>query len=106
MLPVGVGVGVGVALTVTLSDATTAATACADDPVAVRVRVRLAVLVFGATTCASSSTDWPAITPTEQVAVPGTGQTVKVGESLPGCAAMSTVTFPVVVVSANQTQIA
>ena len=106
MLPVGVGVGVGVALTVTLSDATTAAAACADDPVAVRVRARLAVLALGAPCSASRWSDPPATYPTQQRAVHGTGQTVKVGESLPGCAAMSTVTFPVVVVSANQTQIA
>lgn len=95
--------GLGSALTLTLPDAAAGEAASGEVAVAVRTR-RVPVCRWGAATCATSSTGWLEAA-TGQVAVPGHGQTVKVGESLPGVAAMPVRASPVVV-PANQTQTA
>ena len=60
---------------------------------------------FGTATAARSWTAWPAVRATEHEAPPVAGQTVKLGVSLPGPAAMLTFAVPFTV-PASQTQIA
>jgi hypothetical protein len=88
----------------TLPDAVAEAADWGDVPVAVRVRWVPAAF-FGTATAARSWTAWPAVRATEHEVPPVAGQTVKLGVSLPGVAAMLTFAVPFTV-PANQTQIA
>ena len=63
------------------------------------------VAFFGTATAARSWTAWPAVRATEHEVPPVAGQTVKLGVSLPGVAAMLTFAVPFTVPT-NQTQIA
>jgi len=100
VLALGVGVA---AVTRTLPDAVAEAADCGEVPVAVRVRWVPAAF-FGTATAARNWTAWPAVRATEHEAPPIAGQTVKLGVSLPGAAAMLTFAVPFTV-PASQTQI-
>lgn len=87
----------------TLPHAAAGAAAWGEIAVAMSMR-RVPACRWGAVTCATSSAGWLEAA-TGQVAVPGHGQTVNTGESLPGVAVTPMMASPVLV-PANQTQIA
>jgi len=92
------------AVTETLPDAVAEAADWAEVPVAVRVRWPAAAFC-GTATAARSWTACPAVRATEHELPPVTGQTVKLGVSLPGAAEMLTFAVPFTV-PASQTQTA
>jgi hypothetical protein len=92
------------AATGTLPDAVAEAADCGDVPVAVRMRWVPAAF-SGTATVARNWTAWPAVRATEHEVPPVAGQTVKLGASLPGAAAMVTLAVPFTV-PASQTQTA
>jgi len=83
----GVVAGVEAAVTVTLPAADAEAAACAEVPVAVRV-MWVPAAFPGTAIAARNWTAVPAVRPVEHVAPPGAEQTVKLGDSLPGFAAI------------------
>jgi hypothetical protein len=100
----GVAAGVEAAVTVTLPDADAEAADCAEVPVAVRV-MSVPAAFPGTATAARSCTAWAAVRPTEHVVPPGVAQTVKLGDSWPGFAAILIFALPFTL-PASQTQIA
>ena len=97
------GVGVGGFLILTLARAVAGDPAWGEVPVAVRVR-RVPAFCWGTVSIAISSVGGLEAA-MGHVAVPGHGQTVNAGESLPGLAVTVTMTSPVAE-PANQTQMA
>ena len=89
----GVVEGVEEAVTVTLPDADVEVGDCAEVPVAVRVMWVPAALP-GTATAARNWTAVPAVRPVEHEAPPGAEQTVKLGDSLPGFAAILIFALP------------